>query len=220
MDEATRRNTIEKNMPLVGYVTARFMGRGYEYEDLYQYGCIGLIKAVDRFDNSYGVAFSTYAVPLIIGEIKRFMRGDGAVHVSRTIKENAYKVMEVIEKCEKEGRSISLDYVSNEVGIEKQEVVLAFSALCPVRSIYEPIGGEGEILLQDIIGKMDDNNINDYIALKQALSELDEKERELIIRRYYKGHTQTAIAEEKGMSQVQISRSERNILKKLRTKLN
>lgn len=203
-------------MPLVGFVTARFMGRGYEYEDLYQYGCIGLIKAVDRFDPSYGVTFSTYAVPLIIGEIKRFLRGDGAVHVSRTIRENALKVVRVLDEAGKDGKALSVDEVCRDTGLDRQDAVLAMSALAPVKSLQEPVAGDGEILLQDMLGRDEGQQLTDSIALKQALEALDEQERELILRRYFRRHTQTAIASDLGMTQVQISRMEKKVLEKLR----
>lgn len=203
-------------MPLVGFVTARFMGRGYDYDDLYQYGCIGLIKAVDRFDPDYGVTFSTYAVPLIIGEIKRFLRGDGAVHVSRTIRENAVKVVKALDEAGKEGKSPSMDDVCQRTGLDRQDAVLAMSALSPVKSLYEPVAGDGEILLQDMLGTDDGQQLTDNIAIDQALEALEESERELILRRYFRRHTQTAIACDLGMTQVQVSRMEKKVLEKLR----
>lgn len=216
MNAESRDERIRQNMPLVGFVTSRFMGRGYEYEDLYQYGCIGLIKAVDRFDPSYGVTFSTYAVPLIIGEIKRFLRGDGAVHVSRTIRENALKVVRVLDEAGKDGKALSVDEVCRDTGLDRQDAVLAMSALAPVKSLQEPVAGDGEILLQDMLGRDEGQQLTDSIALKQALEALDEQERELILRRYFRRHTQTAIASDLGMTQVQISRMEKKVLEKLR----
>ena len=211
-----REAFIERNMPLVGFVTARFLGRGYEYEDLYQYGCIGLIKAVDRFDQNYGVAFSTYAVPLIIGEIKRFLRGDGSVHVSRTIKENSIKVIKAIETSQTDGSEPTLEQICKITGLEKHEVVIAMSAMNPVRSLYESVSGEGDILLQDVIGKDDGERVTDNIAISQALDKLDDAERSLIVRRYFERHTQTSIALDMGMTQVQISRMEKKVLHKLK----
>lgn len=219
MDAESRDERIRQNMPLVGFVTARFMGRGYEYDDLYQYGCIGLIKAVDRFDPSYGVTFSTYAVPLIIGEIKRFLRGDGAVHVSRTIRENAMKVVRVLDEAGKDGKALSMDEVCRDTGLDRQDAVLAMSALAPVKSLHEPVAGDGEILLQDMLGSDDGQQLTDSIALTQAMEALDEPERELILRRYFRRHTQTAIASDLGMTQVQISRMEKKVLEKLRNLL-
>jgi RNA polymerase sporulation-specific sigma factor len=212
-DEASRSDAITSNMALVGFVAARFMGRGYDYEDIYQYGCIGLIKAVDRFDPSYGVAFSTYAVPLIAGEIKRFMRSDGAVHISRTIKENAVKVAAALNSVD--GKA-SLEDVCRITDLNKQDAVMAMSAMAPVRSLSEPVAGDGELTLQDMLGCDDSEMVTDRIALKQALDMLDERERELMMRRYYLRHTQTSIAGELGLSQVQVSRMESKVLKKLR----
>ncbi len=211
-----REQMIKQNMPLVGFVTSRFLGRGHEYEDLYQYGCIGLIKAVDRFDPSYGVTFSTYAVPLIIGEIKRFLRGDGSVHVSRTIRENAVKVIRAIDDYEKSGNRATVENICEKTGLEKHETVLAMSAMHPVRSLYEPVSGDGEIQLKDILGTDDGEKLTDNIAVQQAMSTLDRNERELIHRRYFMKQTQTAIAADLGMTQVQISRLEKKILLKLR----
>lgn len=219
MDVESRNERIRKNMPLVGFVTARFIGRGYEYDDLYQYGCIGLIKAVDRFDPDYGVTFSTYAVPLIIGEIKRFLRGDGAVHVSRTIRENSMKVVRTLEEAEKEGMTLSIDEVCMDTGLDRQDAVLAMASLAPVKSLHEPVAGEGDILLQDMLGSDNGQQITDNIALKQAMEALDETERELIFRRYFRRHTQTAIASDLGKTQVQISRMEKKVLEKLRNLL-
>lgn len=203
-------------MPLVGFVAARFLGRGYEYEDIYQYGCMGLIKAVDHFDPSFGVAFSTYAVPLITGEIKRFMRSDGAVHISRTIKENAAKVAAALNSADER---VSIEDVCSKTGLDRQDAVMAISAMAPVRSLSEPVGVDGETTLQDMLGRDDGEKITDSIALRQALDTLDENEKDIVLRRYYMRHTQTAIAGDLGLSQVQISRMESKILKKLRNLL-
>ena len=206
-------------MPLVGYVAARFVGRGYDYDDLYQYGCIGLIKAVDRFDPEYGVTFSTYAVPLIMGEIKRFLRSDGAVHVSRTIRENSAKIAKIVAASEKDGRTLALDEVCKAAGLDRQEAVLAMSAMIPAKSLHEPVTGDGDLLLQDMIGNDQGERINDNIALRQMLERLEADERELIVRRYFKRNTQTEIARDLDMTQVQISRLEKKILEKMRNML-
>ena len=206
-------------MPLVGFVTARFLNRGYEYDDLYEYGVIGLMKAVDRFDPGYGVAFSTYAVPLIIGEIKRFLRGDGAVHISRTIRENAHRVAQAIDEAAAQGGA-SIDEICRKTGLEKQEAVLAMSAMNPVKSLEEPVAGDGDLLLKDMLGQDQGEALNDRIALGQAMEKLTETEQEVILRRYYKRHTQTQIASDMGMTQVQVSRMEKKILGKLREMLS
>jgi RNA polymerase sporulation-specific sigma factor len=214
-DKDSREEAIRANLALVGYVTSRFLGRGYDYDDLYQYGCIGLMKAVDRFDARYGVAFSTYAVPLIIGEIKRFLREDGPVHVSRTIKENAAKVARAMGGAAAQG-GVTMDEICAETGLDMQDAVLALHSLAPVKSLAEPVGGDGELFLQDVLGTDDTERITDELALRQALDRLDETERTLILKRYFERHTQTAIAQDMGLSQVQISRMEKKVLKKLR----
>lgn len=197
-------------------MSKRFLGRGYEYEDLYEYGCIGLIKAVDRFEPSFGVAFSTYAVPLIVGEIKRFLRGDGAVHISRTIRENAAQVIRCMDEEKNRGNHISVEQLSKTTGLDRQEVLLALSSVRPTRSLSEPVAGEGELLLQDMIGVDEGERVTDHIALKQALAQLNREEQTLIIRRYYQRHTQSRIGSENGMTQVQVSRMEKKVLLKLR----
>lgn len=217
-DDGARDEAIRANLALVGYVAGRFLGRGYDYEDLYQCGCIGLIKAVDRFDPHYGVAFSTYAVPLIIGEIKRFLREDGPVHVSRTIKENAAKVARAMEENAQGG--VTMDEICEQTGLDRQEAVLALHSLAPVKSLAEPVAGDGELLLQDMLGADDTGKVTDELALRQALEKLEEPERELILKRYFERHTQTAIAGDMGLTQVQISRMERKVLKKLRDLLS
>lgn len=218
-DGQSRDEAIRANLALVGYVTSRFLHRGYEYDDLFQYGCIGLIKAVDRFDPRYGVAFSTYAVPLIIGEIRRFLREDGPVHISRTIKENAAKVARAMDAAAAEG-GITLEEICEETGLDRQDAVLALHSLAPVKSLTEPVAGDGEILLQDMLGTDDGDKLTDSLALRQALDALDDTERELILKRYFERHTQTAIAGDMGLTQVQISRMEKKVLKKLRDMLS
>lgn len=204
-------------MPLVHYVARRFRDRGAEYEDLYQYGCIGLIKAVDRFDPAYNVCFSTYAVPIIMGEIRRFLRDDGPVHISRSIRENASAVEKYrSEYCAQNGREPDIEEVCTATSISREGVLLALNACRRVRSLSEPAGGEGEISLMDVIGETPMEKIDSRIALAQLLKSLSPDERTLIIRRYFHAHTQTAIAKDMGVSQVQISRLESRILKRLR----
>jgi RNA polymerase sporulation-specific sigma factor len=160
------------------------------------------------------VAFSTYAVPLIIGEIKRFLREDGPVHVSRTIKENAAKVARAMDAAASQG-GVTMDEICEETGLDRQDAVLALHSLAPVKSLAEPVAGDGELLLQDMLGTDDSEQITDSLALRQALDLLEENERELILKRYFERHTQTAIALDMGLTQVQISRMEKKVLKKL-----
>lgn len=215
-DLDARAEAIEANLALVRYVSARFKNRGYDADDLFQYGCIGLIKAVDRYDESYGVAFSTYAVPLIIGEIRRFIRDDGAVHISRTIKENAAKVASALDKLNSEGERATIADICAATGLDSQSALLAYNSMGAVMSLSEPVAGEGEILLQDIIGADNNERIMDRLALNEALGKLTEAERDLVYRRYFMRHTQTSIAKEMGLTQVQVSRLETKVLKRLR----
>lgn len=199
------------------YVARRFRDRGAEYEDLYQYGCIGLVKAVDRFDPAFNVRFSTYAVPIIMGEIRRYLRDDGPVHISRSIHDNAAAIEEFRgEYYGRHGRDPTIDEICINVSLSRENVLLALNANQRVRSLHEPAGGEGEIPLMDTIGETPMEQIDSRIALAQLLGELSAEERAIIIRRYFHSHTQTAIARDMGVSQVQISRLENRILKHLR----
>lgn len=167
------------------------------------------------------MAFSTYAVPLIIGEIKRFLREDGPVHVSRTIKENAAKVARLMDSASATARgNVTMDEICEETGLSHQDAVLALHSLAPVKSLAEPVAGDGELLLQDMLGTDDSERLTDELALRQALEKLDDTERELILKRYFEHHTQTAIASDMGLTQVQISRMEKKVLKKLRDMLS
>jgi len=204
-------------MPLVHYVLRRFKDRGVEYEDLYQYGCIGLMKAVDRFDPKYNVRFSTYAVPIIMGEIRRFLRDDGPVHISRTIHDHALQVERYREEFTKQqGREPTLEEICRDTGIGRGDVVLAVNARQRVKSLSEPAGREGDMPLMDVIGETPMEKIDSRLALAQLLRGLAPEERTLIIRRYFHAHTQSAIARDMGVSQVQISRMESRIIQKLR----
>ena len=199
------------------FVLKRFSDRGAEYEDLYQYGCIGLMKAVDRFDASYGVRFSTYAVPIIMGEIRRFLRDDGPVHISRSIHDNAARVEKCIrEFCAEYEREPTLDEICGIIGMKAEDVLLALNARQRVRSLSEPAGGDGEITLMDTIGETSMDEIDSRLMLAELIRELAPEERAIIIRRYFHAHTQSAIARDLGISQVQVSRQEKRIIKKLR----
>ena len=199
------------------YVAKRFKDRGAEYEDLYQYGCIGLMKAVDRFDPAYSVRFSTYAVPIIMGEIRRYLRDDGPVHISRSIHDNAVKIQRCIrEYAQEHEREPTVDEICAASGLNRENVLLALNAARRVRSLNEPMGGEGEGTLMDTIGDTPMEQIDSRITLAQLLGELNDDERAIIIRRYFHAHTQSAIARDMGVSQVQISRMESRIIQKLR----
>ncbi len=223
-DKRARGILTEKNMGLVHSIAARFKNRGVEMEDLVQIGCIGLLKAIDKFDLSYDVKFSTYAVPMITGEIKRFLRDDGMVKVSRSLKEMAAKAYALREQLLLEkGREPQIEELAKELGVSREELVLAMDSQGQVESlqktIYQSDGNEislGERLPQE---ENQQEKVVNRMFLEQALNMLDKKERELIYLRFFQDRTQSSIAGELGMSQVQVSRMEKKILKRLREKL-
>ena len=224
-DRQAQATLVEKNVGLVWSIVKRFQNRGYEIDDLYQIGSIGLIKAINKFDASYDVKFSTYAVPMIIGEIKRFIRDDGIIKVSRSLKEIASKARITKEIISKElGREPSVNEVAERMNVSPEELVLALEAGCTPESLYSTVG-EGDntpILLIDRINA--DNNSSevdliDKIAIRQILDSLDTRERQIIILRYFKEKTQVQIAKLLGISQVQVSRIEKKILKDIKHKM-
>ena len=211
-------------MGLVHSIARRFQNRGVEMEDLIQIGCIGLLKAIDKFDTSYDVRFSTYAVPMITGEIKRFLRDDGMVKVSRSLKETAAKAYTVREELFlKEGKEPRMEEIARELGITREELVLAMDSQGQVESLQKTIyQSEGnEISLEDKL-PLEENQqemVVNRMFLEQALGTLDRKERELIYLRFFQERTQSSIAQQMGMSQVQVSRMEKKILNRLRANL-
>ncbi|MBR0368664.1 MAG: sigma-70 family RNA polymerase sigma factor [Clostridia bacterium] len=199
------------------YIVKRFMGRGAEFDDLYQWGCLGLVKAIDRFDPDYPVQFSTYAVPVIMGEIRRFLRDDGLVHVSRTIHEQARRIETYAAEYEKrEGRRPDVAEISEALGLERDSVVLAMNSKNRVRSLSEPVNGEDALRLMDVLGTEPMRRVDNRLTLAQLIRDLPPKERAIIVRRYFQCHTQTQIARDMGLTQVQVSRMESRILKRLR----
>ena len=216
-DRAARESLVEQNLALVKYIVKRFMGRGVEFDDLYQWGCLGLVKAIDRFDPDYPVRFSTYAVPVIMGEIRRFLRDDGSVHVSRTIREQAQRIERYARDCEaREGRRPGVDEISRALGMDRESVVLAMNSLGRVRSLSEPVRSDGELCLMDVIGTEPMQAVDNRLMLSKLLRDLPDEDRTIILRRYFKSHTQTQIARDMGISQVQVSRMESRILKHMR----
>ncbi len=219
-DKTARDRLVEENMGLVWSIVRRFAGRGCETEDLFQIGSIGLIKAIDKFDTSYDVRFSTYAVPMIAGEIRRFLRDDGMIKVSRSVKEMGMKVSAAREKLtDALGREPTLEEIAGSVGASREEVAASLEAGAQVESLYAPAGGdETNLSLLDRLSQESRENeeVLDRMVLKKLLASLGEKERELIVRRYFYGQTQTKIAGQMGISQVQVSRMEKRILKKMR----
>ena len=215
---------VEKNTGLIWSIVRRFKDRGYELEDLYQIGSIGFIKSIKRFDTSFDVRLSTYAVPYILGEIKRFIRDDGSVKVSRSVKELAAKIRDIQARYLREkGEEISISEMAKELKISKEEIAVALDSLNPTVSIYEQIYSDedGGIHLADKLdtGVDEAESIVDNLSLKNAISTLGERERQLIILRYFRNKTQMQVAKILGVSQVQVSRMEKKILEQMKTKL-
>ena len=222
-DKEAREQLVEENVGLVWCVVKRFYGRGTEAEDLFQIGSIGLLKAIDKFDLSYDVKFSTYAVPMISGEIKRFLRDDGMIKVSRSLKELAYKSVQAREKLtDRLGREPTLEELAKETGVDKEEIVQAMEAGGEVESLYRPIhqkvGSEIRLLYRIEERERREDKILDTMILKQLLETLDAKERQLIYLRYFADRTQSDVGKIMGISQVQVSRMEKRIIENLRRK--
>ena len=223
-DMKARERLVTENMGLIGSIVKRFVGRGYEQEDLFQIGSIGLIKAVDNFDISYDVKFSTYAVPMITGEIRRFLRDDGILKVSRTIKENAVKCAKAVEELRKDNcKEPTIEEIAKKSGLETEDIVMSISASSEVESLNKVIyqGDGNEVLLMD---KIEDNvsrheELLNSIVVRELLEDLTEREKNIIIMRYFDEMTQTQVADKLGISQVQVSRMEKKILGTMRSKL-
>ena len=223
-DKEARDRLVENNMGLIWSIVRRFMNWGYEPEDLFQIGSIGLLKAIDKFDTGYDVKFSTYAVPMITGEIKRFLRDDGMLKVSRTIKENAVKIRGVRETMSSElNREPTIEELSRKTGISKEDVVLALDSANEVESLHKTVyqGDGSAILLMDRLeeNRNDQEELLNRLLLEELLKELSDQERELITLRYFEEKTQSDIAKRLGISQVQVSRMEKRILTRLRLQM-
>ncbi|MBQ9200532.1 MAG: SigF/SigG family RNA polymerase sporulation sigma factor [Lachnospiraceae bacterium] len=219
-DREAKEKIVSDNTGLVWSIARRFFGRGYDLEDIYQIGCIGLLKAIDRFSEEYEVKFSTYAVPLIAGEIKRFLRDNGMIKVSRILKQNGYKISQAREELSiKLGRDPSLCEISEATGLSKEEIVLATDANREIESIYQPIyehdGSEMclvDKLTDETASFSSEEKIFNKMLIEQAMSRLDDKEQKLINLRYFQDKTQNETAKELGISQVQVSRLEKKLL--------
>ncbi|MGN0131533.1 MAG: SigB/SigF/SigG family RNA polymerase sigma factor [Lachnospiraceae bacterium] len=231
-DKNARDTLIESNLGLVHFIVKRFLNRGYDAEDLFQIGCIGLVKAVDQFDTGYEVKFSTYAVPLITGEIKRFLRDDGMIKVSRSLKENGYRIRQAAEAFTGEyGREPTMEELEKATGLEKEEIAMALEANVEIESIYQTVyqSDGNEIYLVDKVvqernggglakGSQDTEKekLLDHLLLEQLMEQLDGKEREMIRLRFFEDKTQTEVAQMLHMNQVQVCRQEKKTLLKLR----
>lgn len=216
---------IEMNLPLVSSISKKFLNRGYEYDDIFQIGCIGLVKAVNNFDESFNVKFSTYAVPMIIGEIKRFLRDDGIIKVSRSVKNTARKLHYDKDALTKKlGREPTIEELSQFSGIDKEEIITALESSSSMQYLYDTIHQDdgAPVLLIDKLSEdyEEDNEVIDKIALKEALTKLDMKSRQIIMLRYFKDKTQIQVAKMMGISQVQVSRIEKKVLKLMKEKLS
>ena len=223
-DKEARDTLFEENTGLIYSVARRFLGRGVEMEDLFQIGSIGLLKAVDKFDPAFEVRFSTYAIPMILGELKRFFRDDGMIKVSRSIKENQHRVYLAREKIEKElGREPSLKEIAEMLGMPPEEVAMTLDSAAEVESLYRTVyQSEGtDISLIDKIPEKEnaEEHLLNRIFLEEILGKLESSDRKLIYMRYFQDMTQTQVAERLGVSQVQVSRMEKRILGKLRQNL-
>jgi len=221
-DSGARDTLVNCNIRLVWSVVQRFINRGYEPEDLFQIGCIGLLKSVDKFDLSYDVKFSTYAVPMIIGEIQRFLRDDGTLKVSRSLKELANKVRKTRDELSRTlGRMPTIKEVAAELGITPEDVVLAQEANKPPTSIHETVfENDGDpITLMDQIADDTQDKWFEKLALNEAIGALSERERLIVYLRYYRDQTQSEVAARLGISQVQVSRLEKKILQSIKDQI-
>ena len=215
---------IDRNRGLIWSIVKRFQDRGYELEDLYQVAVMGFIKCIKRFDASFEVQLTTYAVPYILGEIKRYLRDDGPVKISRSIKELATKALEAQnEHLRKTGKEIKIEELAHLLNTTKEELALAMEAFRPIESIYQPVyeGDEEGISLLDKMenGTNQEELISNKICIQEALKNLKDQEKQIIVLRYYKGKTQTEVAKILGITQVQVSRIEKKTLERMRVKL-
>ena len=217
-NKEARDYLVEQNVRLVWSVVQRFLNRGYDPDDLFQIGSIGLIKSIDKFDLSYDVKFSTYAVPMIIGEIQRFIRDDGSVKVSRTLKETGNKIRRAKDTLTKKlGRSPTVNELAEVLELSVEEIIHAEEAARTPQSIHETVfenDGDPITLLDQI--PLEDNQWFEKMSLEEAIQHLDERERLIVYLRYYKDQTQTEVAERLGISQVQVSRIEKKLLQQIK----
>lgn len=216
-DAAALDALVQENLALVKFIVRRFLGRGKEYDDLYQTGCIGLIKAIRKFDCALDVRFSTYAVPLIMGEIRRLLRDDNTVHISRSLHDLSVKINQFRQTYEKEhGDQPSVSEICRVAGADREMALLAMNAALPVKSLSEPVAGSREILLEDTIPVHSMEGVEEHLMLQEMLSSLDSFEKDLILARFFERKTQKEVGNQYGYSQVQISRMESKILRKMR----
>ena len=220
-DMEAREQLISGNLRLVLSVIQKFLGRGENPDDLFQVGCVGLIKAIDGFDLNQPVRFSTYGVPMIVGEIRRYLRDNSSIRVSRSMRDTAYKVMQAREKLMAESqREPTVEQIAQALGIPREDVVFAMDAIVEPVSLYDPIyehGGDAICVMDQVRdNKNTDESWLEHIALKEALKRLGERERHILALRFYEGKTQMEVSNEVGISQAQVSRLEKNALNTIR----
>ena len=223
-DKAAREKFIVGNMRLVLSLVKRFWAKNANADDVFQAGCVGLIKAIDNFDLSVGVKFSTYAVPMIIGEIKRYLRDGNSLRVSRSIRDTAYRVLKVREAIEERDEEATIDKIAAEMEVAVSEVVYALDAISDPVSLYDPVynkAGDTLLLMDQLCDeKTNDEVWTEHVALNEAMGRLGEREKRILFLRYYEGKTQTEISEEVGISQAQVSRLEKNALNNIRINIS
>lgn len=220
-DQEAKETLVRENSGLIWKIVRRFQGFGVDTEDLFQIGAIGLLKCIAKFDFSYDVKFSTYAVPMIIGEIRRFLRDDGAIKVSRSLKELATKAKRMRETMEQElKREITMQELARGLEVSVEELVLALESKKDLESLNAPLSQDEDTQIQDKLPSKENSDfVVNKLCLMEALEQLDEKEKKIIVLRYFKDLTQTQIAKSIGISQVQVSRIEKKVLERMRNKI-
>ncbi len=220
-DKSAMEKLINNNNGLIWSIVKRFIDRGYETEDLYQIAVIGFMRAIKKFDTSFEVKLSTYAVPYILGDLRRYMQTEGPIKISRSIKELLYKISELEKEYLKKGKEASIEEIANEIGVSKEDIVMALESKKPVNSIYENESDEEGLSLMDKISTNVDEQtlIANKLTISELIENLEEKEKQIILLRYFRGKTQTEVAKVMGVNQVQISRIEKRVLELMKRKL-
>ena len=222
-DAAAREKFIVGNMRLVLSLVKRFWAKNANADDVFQAGCIGLLKAIDNFDVNVGVRFSTYAVPMILGEIKRFLRDGNSLRVSRSIRDTAYNVLKTRERLEAEDKEATIEKIAEAMKVREREVVYALDAISDPVSLFEPVynkSGDTLMLMDRIYDEKNNDEVwTEHAALSDAMERLGERERKILFLRYYEGKTQTEISDEVGISQAQVSRLEKNAINTIRSNI-
>ena len=220
-DKSAMEKLINNNNGLIWSIVKRFIDRGYETEDLYQIAVIGFMRAIKKFDTSFEVKLSTYAVPYILGDLRRYMQTEGPIKISRSIKELLYKISELEKEYLKKGKEASIEEIANEIGVSKEDIVMALESKKPVNSIYENESDEEGLSLMDKISTNVDEQtlIANKLTISELIENLEEKEKQIILLRYFRGKTQTEVAKVMGVNQVQVSRIEKRVLELMKRKL-